>query len=161
MQAVIGTYHDEERAAAAIEALVQESVPLDEISILVAGDAETHRIPIVERAQVAKGAIRGSVIGALLGAIGGTLAATGVFVGPGMDILASGPVLTLVRAIAGAGGLGYGIGVLSALSFWRDEADLHGEDLATGAALVVVHSDDLHDKAREVFVSTQADRITG
>lgn len=159
MQAVTGTYHDQKKAAAAVEALVEQSVPLDEVSVVVTDRAGSHEVPIVETSLVPKGAALGAGTGVLLGATGGILAATGVVDAPG--VLGDDPLLMLVRAIVGVGGLGYAFGVLGSLSIWKDEPELRGEDLEKGEAQVVVHSDDLHDKARAVLEATEADRVTG
>lgn len=161
MQVMTGVYHDEDRAAEAIEELVQAGVPLDEVSVLVSDEAGSREVPVQEKDSVVKGAVVGGAVGSVLGGLGAALATTGVVTGPGALLLGAGPVLGMVRGVVSGGGFGYGIGVLAGLDFWKDEADFHGADLEKGAAIITVHSDDLHDTARGVFERTGADRISG
>lgn len=161
VKVVTAAYHDEESAAEAIQELTNAGVPVDEISVVVSGEEGEHEVSLMEKPTVMRGAVAGGAIGAALGGLGAVLAATGVITGPGILLYGAGPVLATIRGIVAGGGFGYGLGVLESLEFWKDEADLHGEDLKKGAALVVVHSDDLHDTARAVFERTGATRVTG
>jgi hypothetical protein len=161
MKTVTGSFHDEELAAKAIEGLVEAGVPVDEISVVVMDAGGAHEVPIQETTPVLKGGIAGGALGGVLGGVGAVLAATGVVVGPGAILLASGPVLAAIQGVVGGAGLGYGVGVLASLDYWKDEADLHAEDLEKGAALITVHSDDLHDVAREILRESGATRTSG
>lgn len=162
MDVVTGTYHDEEKASEAIEELVDVGIPLDQISVIVTDETgDETEVPIMEEPQVMKGAAAGGAIGAALGGLGATLVATGVFAGPGLGVLAAGPVLSIIQGTVGGGAFGYGLGTLTGLGLWKEEADLHEADLENGAALIVVHSDEFREKAREVFQRTGADRIAG
>lgn len=78
----------------------------------------------------------------------------------GLGLLAAGPVVVALKGIITGAGIGEASGALLGLDFWKDEADLHEEDLQKGAALIAVHSDDLHETARAVFAETAADRIS-
>lgn len=161
MKTVTASFHDEERASRAIEGLVEAGVPVDEISVVLMDASGAHEVPIHETTPVVKGAVAGGAIGGVLGGLGAVLAATGVVMGPGAILLASGPVLAAIQGVVGGAGLGYGIGVLASLDQWKDEADLHAEDLEKGAALITVHSDELHDVAREILRESGAERISG
>lgn len=161
MKVVTAAYHDEKSASKAIHELTDAGVPIDEISVVVSGEEGEHEVRLREKSTVVRGALTGGAIGAALGGVGAALAATGVIAGPGILLYGAGPVLATLRGVVAGGGFGYGLGVLESLEFWKDEADLHGEDLEKGAALIAVHSGDLHDTARAVFERTGADRITG
>jgi len=161
MKTVTGSFHDEEFASKAISGLVDAGVPVDEISVVVVDSSGSHPVPIGETTPVVKGAVAGGAIGGVLGGVGAVLAATGVVLGPGAILLASGPVLAAIQGVVGGAGLGYGIGVLASLDLWRNEVDLHAEELEQGAALITVHSDELHDLAREVLRESGATRISG
>jgi hypothetical protein len=160
-QVVTGTFHDEEKAAQALQALINEGVPLDELSVVVADERGEHDVPIEEKRPVLKSTLAGTALGAALGGVGAVLVATGVLAAPGIGLVAAGPVLAILRGVATGAFFGELVGLHAGLGFWKEEADLHGEDLKKGAALLVVHSDDLHDAARAVFERVGADRITG
>ncbi len=158
---VTGTYHDEKKAADAIQELIGEGVPLDELSVVIADAGSQRDVPIVHETAEGRAVVAGTAIGAVVGGVGAVLVTTGVLAAPGIGLLAAGPVLAILRgAIAGAF-IGDLIGVHAGLAFWKKEAEIHEGDLRDGAALIAVHSDDLHDAARAVFERTGADRISG
>ncbi len=162
MKAVTGIFHDQEHAARAIEALGAAGVPTDEISVMVMDASGLHEVPVEETSPVLKGALAGGAIGAALGGIGAALAVTGVVVGPaGALLLGAGPVVAAIRGVLAGAGLGYGVGVLASLDHWKNEADLHAQDLEKGAALITIHSEELQDVARSILRESGAARISG
>lgn len=161
-QIVTAVFHDEAKVANAIHGLVERSVPLDEVSVVVHDRQGEHEVPIHEEMGATRGALRGGTIGAVLGGVGAALSAAGVVVAaPVTGMLAAGPALAILQGLVAGAGIGEAVGALVTLGDWEDEADLHAEDLKRGAALVAVHSDDLHDVARDVFEEAGADAISG
>jgi hypothetical protein len=160
MKVVTGTFHDQKKAAKAVEALVDASIPIEDVSVVVRDSSGEHDVPLEEKTRAGKGAVIGGAIGAALGAVGATLVVTGAVAAPGIGLLAAGPVLAIIRGLVAGLALGEPIGLLAGLDFWKERADLHAEDLKNGAALIAVHSDALHEKAKAILERAGADRVT-
>ena len=161
MRVITGAFHDEDKASEAIQELVDAGVPMDGISVAVTEPGGQHQVRVARTTPTLKGALLGGAIGAMLGTVVAALLATGVIAFPGLELGASSVFLTVLQGAAGGAGLGFAVGVLASLTplLWREEADLDEEDLARETALVSVHSDELHDTAREVLERMGADQV--
>jgi hypothetical protein len=156
------TYHDAEKANAAVEQLVETAFDADEIGLLVADRFGVHDQMVAHDTGVAEGAVVGGALGATLSAVGIALTATGVLAAPGLPLLAAGPLLAAIEGAIGGGVVGGAVGALMGLGFWKEEADLHAEDIAGGSVMVSVHAEGEHlEAARRIFRGTGADRIRG
>lgn len=63
--------------------------------------------------------------------------------------------------MAGAA-VGYGLGALGGLGFWKDEAHVHAEALKKGGVVVAVPAEHEHaEHARKVFTEAGADEVRG
>jgi hypothetical protein len=155
MKTTAAIYHDEDKLADAVETLLGQSVPVDEISVVIRGrDGEVKReVPVEDETGAKRGAAIGAAVGATLGAVGVTLASVGT------AMVAAGPLLAAVQGAAAGGVAGIPIGGVLGLGHWGGVHIGEGE-LEEGSALVAVHSDDLASLARGVFESTGADHIT-
>ena len=93
--------------------------------------------------------------------IGAALVSAGVMAVPGLPLGASSPFLTVLQGAAAGAGLGFGVGVLASITplLWMKRRFWMIEDLARETALVTIHSDELHDTAREVLERLGADRV--
>jgi hypothetical protein len=162
MRLVTGIYTDAEKANRAVEELIEAEFDADEISLVVTDSAGGHERLVEHDTGVAEGAVAGAALGAALGALGATLVATGLLAAPGVAVWATGPVLGAIRgAVGGAGAAGL-VGALAGLGFWKEEANLHAEDLREGAVLIGVHAEgERHEAAREIFQRTGATRVRG
>jgi hypothetical protein len=157
---VMGTYHDKEKVTAAVEALLEQGVPVDEVSVILTDRTgeEVRSIPVEEDTGATRGATVGGLMGASLGAVGVTLVATGIVLAPGVSLLAAGPVLALL--VGGSGLAGAAIGAPLGTGQWRGLNDVTMEELQRGAVVVGVHSEELAGLARKIFAETQAEAVS-
>ncbi|MEZ4417704.1 MAG: general stress protein [Gemmatimonadota bacterium] len=155
----VGIYHDPAAASEAIHALVDAGVPVDEISVVMQEAAGTHDVPVEDHTKGTRGAVLGGAIGAALGAVGGVLVSTGVIAAPGLALLAAGPLTAAFKGAWVGGAFGEVSGLLEGLGRLESDVDLSQEDLVNGAALIAIHSDDLHDVAMNVLTRTGAERL--
>jgi hypothetical protein len=162
MRVVAGTYTDAEKANRAVDELIEAEFDADEISLIVADRVGRHEVMVEHDTGVAEGAIAGAALGAALGALGATLVATGILAAPGVAVWATGPLLGALRgAVGGAGAAGF-VGALAGLGFWKEEANLHAEDLREGGVLVAVHAGgERFERAVEIFRRTGGTRVRG
>ena len=102
MHHVTGIFSSAHAAERAVHELVQEHFKPDDVSILVTDKEGTHVEGTKFDMGVAEGAVVGGSLGATLGAAGAALAATGIIAGPGVALLATGPLLAAPKgAVAG------------------------------------------------------------
>jgi len=161
MRLVTGTYADSEKANRAVDELIEAEFDADEISVVVADKQGGHQVMVEHDTGVAEGATAGAVVGGALGAIGATLVATGLVAAPGIAVWATGPVLGALRGAVGGAGFAGLVGALAGLGFWKEEANLHAEDLREGAVLIGVHAEGKRlEAARDIFRRTGATRIS-
>jgi hypothetical protein len=147
---VYGIFRDEEKAAKAVEALVDADFPGDAISALMREGSEVEELPVEKKTRVG----RGAVLGAALGAVGGALLA------PGAGLLAGGPLLVAIKGAIAAGAAGAGLGSFGGLGFWREEIDFVDRSLEAGVIIVGVETNpERHDSAAEVLRAAGAQDV--
>jgi len=162
MHHVTAIFSDPSAAEEAVRELVDEHFNPDEISIVVADREGTHEEAVEHDTGIAEGIAAGTAIGGLLGVLGATLVATGLVVAPRLGIVATGPLLSAFRGAVAGGAVGYALGALTGLGFWKDEAHIHAEALKKGGIIVAVPADHEHaDHARKVFSNAGADEVRG
>lgn len=162
MHHVTGIFSDAEAAEAAVRALIEEHFDTDDISVVVTDAVGSHEEELEHDTGVAEGAAAGAVLGGLLGALGVGLVATGVFVAPGLPLLAAGPLAAALKGAVVGAAVGLEVGALSGLGFWKDEAHIHAEALREGGIVVGVPAEhECADHARKVFREAGADAVRG
>lgn len=161
MKMVSGIYRDESILTDAVRKLQAQSVPADEISIVVRdpGEADDKEVPVDLESGVEQGAVIGGSIGAALGVVGVTLATTGAIVLPGVALLAGGPVLAALQGGLAGGAFGAPVGGLMGIGRLFATPHLDEDALSEGAAIVSVESDELWETAKAIFEETGAEGI--
>ncbi|MGD8863553.1 MAG: hypothetical protein PVI30_26300 [Myxococcales bacterium] len=119
-------YHDEQKAAAAVQALIEADFEPGTICVLMkkGEGADVEELPVEHKTGVGRGAAVGGVLGVLAGAL----------VGPGL--IAAGPLVAALEAVFAGGAVGSVTGALAGLGYWKDEADLPVAHIEGGAVLV-------------------------
>lgn len=134
---VTGLYAQSDTARAAVEKLIENQFPSEEISILAGDESGGSEAAIEHKTGVAPGAAIGVALGGSAGAVGGALVSIGVLPALGIGLAAAGPVAAAASAaVAGATGGGL-LGTLAGMGFWTESPDLP-EDLKRGGVLVGV-----------------------
>lgn len=95
---------------------------------------------MVERSKAPEGASAGAALGGALGGIVMGLAATGVLLIPGVNVVAAGPVLAVLAGVGAGGTAGGLLGGLAGLGIPEHEAKLVDEGLRRGGVLVGVYA---------------------
>ena len=162
MHHVTGIFSSVSAAEQAVHELVEEHFNPDDVSILVTDKEGTHAEGTEFDTGVAEGAVSGAALGCLLGAAGTALATTGVIAGPGVALLATGPLLAALKGAVAGGAAGLGVGALAGLGFWTDEAHIHADGLKKGGVVVAVPAEHEHaEHARRIFAEAGADAVRG
>jgi hypothetical protein len=158
MRHITGAFSDRRAAESAVRDLVGKHFNPRDISVIVTDERGTHSEEVVHDTGIAEGAAIGTVLGGVLGA---TLAATGLVVAPGLAVLAAGPLHVALVAAAGAG-LGFDLGALMGLGYWKDEVHIHADVLKKGGAIVGVPAAHEHaEYARHVLWAAGAEDVRG
>jgi len=162
MHHVTAIFSDASAAEAVVQDLVDEHFNPDEISIVVADRAGIHEEEVEHDTGVAEGISAGVALGGALGALGATLVATGVVAAPGLVVFATGPLLAALQGAVAGAAVGYEVGALAGLGFWKDEAHVHADALKRGGVVVAVPAEHEHaGHARKVFGAAGADEVRG
>lgn len=107
---------------------------------------------LAESSKAPEGATAGATVGGALGGILMGLAATGLVLIPGVNLVAAGPLLAVLAGIGGGGAVGGLLGGLLGLGIPEHEAKLVEQGLSKGNVLVGVraHADRV-DVARKIL----------
>lgn len=162
MHHVTGIFSEPAAAEGAVRELIEAHFNPEEVSIVVADREGTHEERVEHDTGVAEGVAGGVALGGLLGALGATLVATGILTAPGFAIFATGPLLAAFKGAVAGAAVGFEVGALAGLGFWKDEAHVHAEALKKGGIVVGVPAEHEHaDHARAVFRKAGADEVRG
>jgi hypothetical protein len=163
MTAVRGVFHDRDKLDDAVYRLGQFRVPTDSIRVHVvdAGGTQKREMGIEQEAGTLRGALIGAGAGAAIGLAIIVLAQAFVF-GPGSSApidrgfiyMALGVVVSLALG-------GLPLGAVLAMGRWHIGERVTDEELRTGAAWVVVESDEMAEVARRVLGEAGAERVAG
>ncbi len=161
-KSITAIYHTREAAMEAVALLTDAGYSRNDISFVLTDATRGREFAIEEETKAPEGATIGAVTGGVLGAVAAGLVATGVFLVPGVALVAAGPIVAALAG-AGAGGAAGGfIGGLIGLGIPEHEAKLYSEQIEKGGILVGVYAhDDRRKEAREIFETTGGERIHG
>jgi hypothetical protein len=157
---VVADFRDRASLNRAVRELTGHSVPVDSIHVYVRSpDGERREIPVETEAGVLRGALLGAAAGAGIGVVIVGLALAGVFgeaaVGPLAGIV--GALRTVLLAAAAA----VPLGALLGMGRWRSRGKISDQELEQGGAEVVVTSEELEPRAREILERAGAVQISG
>src|SRR5690606_8319915 len=111
-------FRDAEESRAAVQRLIEEQFPPDEIRVLMRRGEEEPEEVIMERKTLVP---QGAAIGAGVGAVG---AAAAVLAAGGGALVAAGTVAGLLQASGMGAALGGIAGAMGGLGWWGDEAEV-------------------------------------
>jgi hypothetical protein len=155
---VIGVYKTRQGATNAIEHLVREGFPRDNISMLLSEEARKKWFAVDEHTKAVQGAAVGGIAGGALGAVLMGLTAAGTVVVPGIGLVISGPLLAALTGAGAGGAAGTAVGSLVGLGIPEREVKHISRSLKENAIAVGVQVEDAKhaERAREVFTETGA-----
>lgn len=149
---VVGEYRDRASLNRAVRELMAHSIPANSIRIFVRSpDGRRRPITVESEAGVLRGAMLGAGAGAALGAVIVALALAGAFGAPGVGPFSlrgiTGAMTTVVATAAAA----VPLGALVGMGRWRSSGKISDRELELGSAEVVVMSEQLEPRAREIL----------
>lgn len=146
MRKVVGVFNTVEQARRAVEDLKAGGYAPENIS-LVAKDSSKVEYLAETTDAVADNTAAGAVTGGLIGGLGGLLLGLGALAIPGLGpIVAAGPLAATLTGAAAGGLTGGLVGALTGIGVTEDEAIAYERNFNDGNVLVLVDSDEAHDK---------------
>lgn len=160
MKNVSGVFHDRARVTRAVERLVGESVPTDEITVTVldARGEPKRDVPVEDESGVLHGVLMGAGVGAALGFVAAILA-IGVYVGWSEIWSVVGFSWTVRGALIGMFG-GMPLGGVLWMGRWRKKEQLADLGRDGDSVVVEVRSDELAERAHRILDEAGADRVS-
>ena len=144
MKMVTGIFDNKIAADATVSKLLDGGFVKDDISLLMSDKTRNNLFSSTddEVNRAAKGAVAGATVGGALGALIAGLTAAGAIVTTGGTLLVAGPIVAALSGV-GAGAVAGGLaGALIRAGFAADEANRYEEEIKSGKAIVIVHTDD-------------------
>lgn len=162
-QTIKGLYRQPRDVSRAVESLVANSIPVDELEVYVIDELgkPTRRISIRDEPGTRRGAILGALVGASLGAVVVAFVFLGVLGESWIAAFGPNILLSAVALIGVSGAAGVPIGAVIGMGHWEGRKKVAVPDLDSGGVIVVVQTDDLADVARRVLRDTGAVDVTG
>ena len=170
--AVVGVFHNQEKADAAVEELYDSGFSHDQIGVVARSDVgtgdwsdpTTRTGGAVDADHDGSGAEEGAVAGAAVGAGVGGLWALGIAAGalPAIGPVIAGGILASLLASAALGAAAGGlVGALVGLGVPEEEAQYYEEEFRSGRILVTVRANGRVEEAREILLSHGAVGVDG
>ena len=159
---IVAEYHDRASLNRAVRELASHSIPVDSIHVFVRSP-EGHRrqVPVEEGAGTLRGALLGAAAGAGIGVLRVALVVAGVFGDPSVGLFGLRGIAGAIRTILLTAAAAVPLGALLGMGRWRSTGKVSDEELERGGAEVVVTSEELEPRAREILRRTGAVSLTG
>lgn len=132
---VFETRGDAERVFAKLETI---GVTQSQISILATDNARNRHFSIENTTKAEEGAVSGGTVGGLAGAIVGALTSASAIFIPGMNVIVSGYLVSILAGLGAGAVTGGLLGALVGLGFPEHEAKLYEDELKNGNILLAV-----------------------
>ena len=158
-----GYYRQPRDVSRAVESLVANSIPVDELEVYVVDDSgkPTRKLNIRDEPGTRRGAIIGALVGASLGFLVVLLVFLDVIGGAWIDAFGPNVFLSAVALVCVSGAAGVPIGAVIGMGHWEGRKKISVPHLDSGGVIVVVQTDELADVARRVLQDTGAVNVTG
>ncbi len=155
---VVGLFHDQPSAEAAIQRLKAAGFTEREIGVAVRDREQQDTITQGTGTQAADGAAKGAMGGGVVGGVIGLLAGVGALVIPGVGPIIAGGALASTLAGAGIGAAAGGLlGALVGMGVPEEDAKHFERGFQEGGILVTVQAGEDAEEAREALSEDGAD----
>lgn len=161
MQNVSATFHDRITAERAIAELERGGISENQISLIMSESGRKMHFVTEKSSKVDEGAAAGAGVGGLLGAIAGSVLSAGVIVIPGVNLIATGAIVSSLAGLGAGGLMGGLVGGLVGAGIPEYEAKKYDSNIRKGDVLVVVQpeTEDQLKVVHSIFKRTEADNI--
>lgn len=159
---ITAVFNTRNESAAALRKLEQAGFRKDQVTMLVSEETRGKHFGIAEKSKAGEGAVTGATIGGLTGALYLGLASAGVLMVPGLNLVASGPLIGALAGLGAGAATGGLVGTLVGLGIPEHEAKIYEDTVRKGAILIAVEaSDDASaDKVKSILKGTNAQKVT-
>jgi hypothetical protein len=159
---VVGEFRDRASLNRAVRELTGHSVPADSIQVYVrSSDGHRRRVPVEEGAGTLRGALLGAAVGAAVGVLIVALVFAGAFGEPGVGFFGARAISGALRTIVLTAAAAVPLGALLGMGRWRSRGEISDRDLERGGAEVVVTSQELEGRARDILRRAGAVHTSG
>jgi hypothetical protein len=161
-RAVFGIYVSAEAAERAVNALVADGFPSQDVSVLMPDTESTRAFAHRKETKAPEGATAGATAGGIVGGTLGVLVALGTLAIPGVGpLMAAGPLVAALAGVGAGGTVGGLLGALIGAGIPEYEAKRYAGRVKDGGVLLSVHAvtDGEVLRAKEVLRETGADDI--
>lgn len=159
---VTAIFDTREEAEAALFSLEKMGVNKDQVTMLVSEDTRRRHFGFVESTKAEEGATAGAAVGGLIGAIYMGLASAGTLVVPGLNLIASGALVSTLAGLGTGTVTGGLIGALIGMGIPEHEAKLFEAQVRSGSILLAVEAsdDEMVDPIKDLLKEANAQRVT-
>lgn len=156
-------FHDADEVTRAVDRLVEEKIPPDQIRVTVEDSrgTEVRELPVKERMGALRGAAWGAAGGAAFGVLAVLFLSTGAFTWVGLEPLGSGVAMGMLRAAVGGAVAGVPLGGVLGMARWKGYEKIDPHELRQGSAVVTVKGEGLLDRARRALEDVGPARVQG
>jgi hypothetical protein len=159
---VVAEYRDRSSLNRAVRELTGHSIPVDSIHVFVrTSDGRRREVPVEEGAGTLRGALLGAAAGAGVGAVLVALVFAGAFGDPSVGLFGLRGIAGAVRTILLTAAAAVPLGALLGMGRWRSSGKISDQELERGGAEVVVTSEELEPRAREILRRSGAASLSG
>lgn len=158
-RAVFGIYSSEIQAERAVNALVDDGFPSQDVSVLMPDQQSTREFAHHKDTKAPEGATAGATAGGVLGGTLGVLIGLGALAIPGVGpLLAAGPLVAGLAGLGAGGAVGGLIGAIVGLGIPEYEARRYEGRVKDGGILLSVHCETPGEilRAKEILSETGA-----
>jgi hypothetical protein len=161
-KSVFGIYASADRAERAVNALIDDGFPSQDVSVLMPDQRSTREFAHHKDTKAPEGATAGATAGGVVGGTLGVLIGLGALAVPGVGpLLAAGPIVAGLAGLGAGGAVGGLIGALAGMGIPEYEARRYEGRVKDGGILLSVHCQTPGEilRARELLTSTGATDI--
>jgi hypothetical protein len=158
-KAVFGIYSSPDQAERAVNRLIDDGFPSQDVSVLMPDQRSTRDFAHHKDTKAPEGATTGVTAGGVVGGALGVLVGLGALAIPGLGpLLAAGPIVAGLAGLGAGGAVGGLIGALVGMGIPEYEARRYEGRVKDGGILLSVHCETPGDilRAREILSGTGA-----
>jgi len=161
-KSVFGIYATVDAAERAVNALINDGFPSQDVSVLMPDHRSTREFAVHKDTKAPEGAAAGATAGGVVGGTLGVLVGLGALAVPGIGpLLAAGPIVAGLAGLGAGGAVGGLLGALVGMGIPEYEARRYEGRVKDGGILLSVHCETPGEvlRAREVLNTTGASDI--
>jgi hypothetical protein len=161
-RAVFGIYASPAEAERAVNALVNDGFPSQDVSVLMPDTESTRAFAHRKETKAPEGATAGATAGGIVGGTLGVLVALGSLAIPGVGpLIAAGPLVAGLAGVGAGGAVGGLLGALVGAGIPEYEARRYEGRVKDGGVLLSVHAETDGEvlRAKEILRESGADDI--